>query len=171
MKCKGITNCARGYGFSSNGYNWKYIDDIKEDIYIAEKDEIFKIVDGYYAHKKIHYPNYKISNYGNLINITTELKKKMIKNVYGSYCLCYKGKSKSFMAHILVASFFIEGITEERKYVNHKDENKMNPHYANLEWVTQKENMVYSANRTRFKKVIKELEDKLQDKVVKELEN
>lgn len=121
---------------------------------------MFKIIDGYYRDIKIYYPNYKISNYGNLINIKTGFKKKMIKNVYGKYSLSYKNKSKSLSAHILVASFFVKGRTSERKFVNHRDENKLNPHYTNLEWVTQKENVIHSVNMKKFRRVINELQEK-----------
>lgn len=155
-----INRCARGEIEFSAGFRWKYIDEIKEKPYKPETGEMFKIIDGYYRDIKIYYPNYKISNYGNLINIKTGLKKKMIKNVYGKYSLSYKNKSKSLSAHILVASFFIEGRTSERKFVNHRDENKLNPHYTNLEWVTQKENMIHSANMKRFRRVINELQEK-----------
>ena len=85
------------------------------------------------------------------------MKKVMIDCVYGKYSLSAEGLSRQFSAHILVASFFIEGKSEERCFVNHRDENKLNCHYTNLEWVTQKENMMHYANRRRFDKVIEQL--------------
>ena len=155
-----INSCARGEIESCSGFKWKYIDEIKKEPYKPVTGEIFKIIDGYYRDKKIYYPNYKISNYGNLINITTGFKNKMIKIVYGSYSLSHEGESKKFQTHVLVASFFVKGRTSERKFVNHRDENKLNPHYTNLEWVTQKENMIHSANMKRFRRVINELQEK-----------
>jgi hypothetical protein len=43
--------------------------------------------------------------------------------------------------HILVATAFIERENENQIYVNHKDGNKTNNLYDNLEWVTHQENM------------------------------
>ena len=57
----------------------------------------------------------------------------------------------------LQRTLFIEGRTPERNIVNHKDENKLNPHYINLEWVTTQENIIYSANKKRYQKVIEEV--------------
>ncbi len=42
----------------------------------------------------------------------------------------------------------------------HRDENKLNPHYTNLEWVTQKENVIHSVNMKKFRRVINELQEK-----------
>lgn len=42
--------------------------------------------------------------------------------------------------HQLVAQAFVPGWFEGA-VVNHKDANKLNNHYTNLEWVTQKENV------------------------------
>jgi len=81
----------------------------------------------------------------------------MVDNVYGIYSLCIDGISRSYAAHILVASFFVDGKTEERCFVNHRDEDKLNPHYLNLEWVTQKENVNYSVNRKKYSKIIQDL--------------
>ena len=50
-----------------------------------------------------------------------------------------KGKSKKFFVHRLVAMMFCDGYNEAL-VVNHKDGNKRNNHYTNLEWVTLKEN-------------------------------
>jgi len=45
--------------------------------------------------------------------------------------------------HRLVARFFISPPPEtgERMTVNHKDGNKLNNHYSNLEWITYRENV------------------------------
>lgn len=52
------------------------------------------------------------------------------------YCQ-YNGQK----VHRLIAKAFCEGETEEKCFVNHKDGNKQNNHYANLEWVTPSRNL------------------------------
>lgn len=45
--------------------------------------------------------------------------------------------------HRLVAKYFCDGYAEGL-VVNHKDGNKTNNHYTNLEWVTQSENVKHA---------------------------
>lgn len=49
------------------------------------------------------------------------------------------GFSKSYYVHRLVAMFFIPN-TLNKPCINHKDGNKLNNHYLNLEWCTVDEN-------------------------------
>lgn len=53
----------------------------------------------------------------------------------------FDGVRKDRYIHVLVAYEFVEGRTEERCFVNHKDFNKNNNKADNLEWVSHKENM------------------------------
>lgn len=47
---------------------------------------------------------------------------------------------KMLYAHRLVAEYFLDN-PNNLPYVHHKDENKLNNHYSNLEWVTPEKNM------------------------------
>ena len=49
------------------------------------------------------------------------------------------GKQKEYFVHRLVAAHFVEN-PNNFPVVNHKDGNKHNNHYSNLEWVTSSEN-------------------------------
>lgn len=48
-------------------------------------------------------------------------------------------KGKMLYAHRLVAEYFLDNI-DNKPYVHHKDENKLNNHVSNLEWISAKEN-------------------------------
>lgn len=50
---------------------------------------------------------------------------------------------KMFFIHRLVGTHFLPKDLE-RKFINHKDGNKFNNHFSNLEWVTQIENAQHS---------------------------
>ena len=51
----------------------------------------------------------------------------------------HKGKQYNYMAHRLVAEYFIDN-PNGYTIVHHKDMNKLNNNIENLEWVTSKEN-------------------------------
>ena len=63
-------------------------------------------------------------------------------------------KGKMFYAHRLVAEYFIPN-PDNKSYVHHKDENKLNNNINNLEWVTAKENysehLKNNSHKTRSK--------------------
>lgn len=84
-------------------------------------------------------------------------------NARRSLCSCKKGylrvwsagfikKRRSFLVHRLVALAWLdcpEGY--ENMDVNHKDANKSNNHYSNLEWVSHQENMSHGKRMKLFK--------------------
>lgn len=103
--------------------------------------EIFKTIDGY--------DNYKISNYGNVINDNTnKILKNQISSTTGYYYLFLSiNKIKTrFFIHRLVALYFCEN---ENNYdmVDHIDKVRTNNCYDNLRWVTRSQN-----NRNKNKK-------------------
>ena len=109
------------------------------------------------------FENYQISNIGRLKSLyfgkETIRKSKPTKQGYVRFELCKNGKQFIFLAHRLVAEAFIKNPNQKR-CVNHKDENKANNNVLNLEWVTHKENNNFGTRGNRiakslFKKVCK----------------
>lgn len=77
---------------------------------------------------------YEVSNYGNV------KRNGVIQSLYTNPDKYIKCKGIPFV-HIAVAKLFVECPNNGNKYeVNHKDGNRSNNVYTNLEWCTHKEN-------------------------------
>lgn len=115
------------------------------------------------------FPRYSISNLGRVRSTYSYkiLKLKKCRDGYLKVCLC-KNKSKYYVfVHRLVANAFI---TNPNRYpiINHKDENKANNCYTNLEWCTQKYNVNYGTRIKRIKDVYK---NKRYNKMIEAISN
>ena len=65
------------------------------------------------------------------------------------------GEEKSFFVHKLVAEEFVMNISpDDYVQVNHKDEDKANNHYSNLEWCTQEYNLNYGTRLQKIRKSV-----------------
>lgn len=83
--------------------------------------------------------HYEVSEYGDVRNIhTKQYLKGHDHEGYLRYCLRY-GENRNVFAHKLVAELFLEPNYENKRTINHKDANKRNNHYSNLEYATDKE--------------------------------
>lgn len=84
--------------------------------------------------------NYLISNLGRFKRNNIILK--LNKNARGYlYCnISTKGKVTKVKIHRLVAKYFVDN-PFNKDTVNHIDGDKLNNYYANLEWLTLKENI------------------------------
>ena len=109
-------------------------------------DVIYKDIDTYNI-----MPNwYKIGSDGSLINTKNQKAKLFISNAgYYRVNLVMKDHThRNISIHRLVAYYFVNNPNPEiYNIVNHIDGNKLNNHYANLEWITQSENWAH-ANET-----------------------
>ena len=114
-------------------------------------EEIWKDVVGYEGF-------YMISNLGRVKSLERvilggkwgkqKVSEKILKNCVGTcgylkVCLNKNGKRKNFDVHRLVGIHFLEN-KNNFKCLNHKDENKSNNFYSNLEWCTHKYNNEYN---------------------------
>ena len=105
-----------------------------------EKDEEIKQIE--------KYPDYWISNYGNVFSYknhphTRNGWKKLKPTIHSNYKdvrISYKNIHYHIQVHRYVAFYFCKGYSPEL-VVNHIDGNSLNNNYKNLEWVTPKENM------------------------------
>ena len=120
--------------------------------------EIWKIIKDY--------ENYEVSNYGRVRSLifknnnTCKKRKKPLIMKFskrsGYYVINLRNENgrKSFQVHRLVAKAFLKEDTK-RKFVNHKDENRLNNKVDNLEYCTQKENANWSKHKLQHCKKFK----------------
>lgn len=97
------------------------------------------------------YPNYEISNVGNVRNKKTNkiLKPFTTGNEYLKVALSNNSKSKQFLVHRLVAQAFISN-PDNLPEVNHiKEFEKTNNRVENLEWCDHSYNQNYGTKNKR----------------------
>ena len=92
---------------------------------------------------------FKVSNLGRVFSKRTSkiLKQTVLKTGYASFATRIggrKGQTHCFRVHILVAKAFISN-PENKPQVNHINGIKTDNNLANLEWVTNKENMEHAS--------------------------
>lgn len=83
----------------------------------------------------------------NYVHCTKLLNPTDNGNGYLIISLSKKRKRKNFYIHRLVAEHFVPNTNDKNKVVNHLDFDKRNNKASNLEWCTQKENVLYSRDR------------------------
>lgn len=112
----------------------------------------------YIKYKGIDFTNmYLINEYGDVLSLNYRGKRGSIhpltyyinRKGYKVYRLNYKGTSYMAFSHRLVAEMFIPN-PDRLPQVNHKDENKLNNHYSNLEWCNPKYNSNYGTRNERL---------------------
>jgi hypothetical protein len=102
------------------------------------------------------FPNYSVSNFGNVKNNkTNKIMKLCIKSGYYHIGLSNNIIRKVLKVHRLVAFAFIENPNNKLE-VNHINKNKCDNSITNLEWSTRKENnqhrsngLIYTSNKNK----------------------
>lgn len=101
------------------------------------------------------FDNYYVSENGD-IKLVKNNKERIIKPIDNGngylYVTLYRNKtaSKNKYIHRLVAALFVSN-PNNYKVVNHKDCNKKNNIYSNLEWGTSKHNSLHASENGLFK--------------------
>lgn len=116
--------------------------------------EIWKDIEGYEG-------KYQVSNLGRLRSVDHYEQgsgwysgKKLIRGKIlkpqsaGRYLVIRQHHRPNITVHRAVAKAFVPGYFEGAE-VNHKDENRMNNRWDNLEWVSHKDNMNYGTRTAR----------------------
>lgn len=112
------------------------------------------------------FPNYEVSNLGQVRNIKTGRTLKPYVNLGGGKGY-YKVRltsapyqTKQFFVHRLVAEAFIPKEKEEYTDVNHIDEDRLNNNVDNLQWCTRSYNTSYGTAQARHSATYKKNKDK-----------
>lgn len=112
-----------------------YLFNVFGGVFIIERWKDIEDYEGYYM----------ISDYGRVKNTRTNHISSLsdINSVGYQRVTLYVPIRKRFFVHRLVAYHFCDGYQEEL-VVNHKDGNKQNNHFSNLEWVIRSENDLHA---------------------------
>lgn len=108
------------------------------------------------SHGQVRSLDRKVMNGGHLRSVKgTIMAQSTDRDGYKNLRLRKGGEEKSFFVHRLVAEAFVLNFNpEEDVQVNHKDENKKNNHYSNLEWCTAEYNINYGTRNQRISKPV-----------------
>lgn len=94
--------------------------------------------------------NYKISDKGNVYGKKGEVKQRLSKDGYKQVTLGKEDQRTSVLVHRIVAEIFIPNPLNLPE-VNHKDYDRANASFDNLEWISHSDNVSYSANNGNYK--------------------
>lgn len=93
------------------------------------------------------FPEYLVTENGMVLNATTGyIIQPYEKRGYLRIRINKNNRRYDFGVHNLVAKSFISEKSSDFE-VNHKDKNRHNNHYSNLEWLTHADNVRYSRNK------------------------
>lgn len=91
-----------------------------------------------------------IRKHNSILNLKERILKQQNMNGYKFVRLSKNNKTKQHLVHRLVATHFIDN-PNKYKEINHKDENKENNVWYNLEWCTHKYNINFGTGNERRK--------------------
>ena len=167
-----LSNMKENYHFTyKNKVYTKALTKLLKDHFLQELN--FKLEDTKHETWKEWYENtnYVISSIGRVFSKkTNKILKPDISNGYYRLPIYNNGEFKNMFVHRLVAFTFIENNNVNKTMVNHKNLNKLDNHYLNLEYVTPSENTQhYQDNTIQLVGKHKNPHTKLNDELVKEI--
>lgn len=148
---KHISEVCKGKRKTADGFRWEYLDESNNNLLDDFNISNFKQIKDF--------PNYYIDNSGKIYNIKSKkyLKPTLTADGYHKIKLVDNENSKNTYIHRLVAEYYVENQNLEKyDIVNHKDCNKINNYYENLEWIDNKGNSIHSKQNIKagnYKKV------------------
>jgi len=151
----GISNALRGTYKTAGNYIWKYkFKNIEKEIKNKYINDIKTFVPIGIINND-DYSNYMIDQNGIIINKNYNNRK--IKNFLNNsgykavYLFNNEKKKTQYLLHRLISKCFLKNgdtyYNNKDYIVNHKDKNKLNNNIDNLEWITQKENIIHGCGR------------------------
>ena len=141
----GIIRCCKNKQQLYDNFKWKYVHNVVEDMQF-DADEIFTKIDKIYNYE---YSNFSISNCGKIYGIEKDICCGLTcaTRYFKIQLIDDNDNENDCLIRRLIAYFFISK-ENENKIVNHKDENKLNNYYKNLEWLNDRdENIKYSMSK------------------------
>jgi len=130
----------------TQGDNVKNCVKIFSNIVLNETNDKFISISTKY--KNYDFSNYKINENGEIKNKNEKILKTTKKSGY-LFCYLYDkltNKKITMSIHQLVATIFLLNI-DNYTLVHHKDNNRENNNYKNLEWTTHKQNITYTQGK------------------------
>jgi len=118
------------------------------------------------------FPRYEITSNGQIWDLLSKRYMKPFENVMKRRPKPYylrialmdrNGKRRKIMVHRLVALAFVEN-PKKKPFVNHKNGNKHDNNFDNLEWMTNQENCIHASENNLIRK-------KLSNEQVKQIRN
>lgn len=127
--------------------------------YEFQADEQIMMINAEYSKGR-----YYITNYGNVLSLCQNkwhlLSQTLDKNGYYYVSFQYGNRRIKEYTHRLVAEYFVVNPSpQEKKIVHHKDKQKRNNHYSNLQWCDAKEHSLLHNERGQEIECIELAED------------
>lgn len=143
LSAHGISEVCLGHQKLHRGYVFRYLDGGRTRHITRElfTDECFRNI-GNFEGKDLS--KYEISSHGLLRNTRGMYLVPVIDAGYVAYMLRCEKVRVEVRAHRLVAHAFCAGRTADKNIVHHKDEDRQNNHYSNLQWCSHRENSEFS---------------------------